>query len=399
MTTLPDVAPARPADSVPVRTARARPVHRWVAPLGLTLIAALVVALASPTQTRLAIQVAIYAIAAIGLSVLAGTARLVSLGTSAFLGLGAFTTATVIEAGLEFELALIAGTAACMAAGLILSPVAGRLAGIFLAILTVGVALLAQHVFRIATAWTGGTAGTLVGDPVVAGIRITEDLQFAGSAVAGETAYFVVCAVLLVLVATLTGNLLRSRTGRALQTLSASATTARSFGISPTRYRSTVFVYSSALAGLAGGLLAGYTGFISYEQFNLEIGVQLLAVVVLGGLGSVYAVIAASVVLIALPELVLAFRDVLPFVAANGSTQGLTADQLSAILFGLTLAIVMVVDPSGLAGLARRLRGRAARRSTPTDGATRPSPSRPEASVPPGSYPSDPTTPSPRSTR
>lgn len=350
---------------------------RWLPAVLLAASAFAVVLLASPSQTRLAIMVAIYAIAAIGLSVLSGTARLVSLGTSAFLGLGAFTTTSVIAAGFEFEVALTAAVAACMLAGLILSPVAGRLTGIFLAILTVGLALLAQHVFRIAGAWTGGTAGTEVGDPVVAGIRIGDDLVLGGLAVPGETAYFVVCALLLLLVAAATRNLLLSRTGRALQAMSGSPVTARSFGISPVRYRSIAFVYSSALAGLAGGLLAGYTGFLSYEQFNLEIGVQLLAVVVLGGLGSVYGVIAAAIVLVALPEIVLAMRDILPLVAANGATDGLTADQLSAVLYGLAIVVVVVVEPAGLAGLTRRLRRRRDRRRAtsahpaPTDATAR----------------------------
>ncbi len=173
--------------------------------------------------------------------------------------------------------------------------------------------------------------------------------------VPGDTVYFLVCAFVLLLSALATTNLLRSRTGRALRTLAASPVTARSFGISPARYRSTSFLYSSALAGIAGGLFGGYSGFLSYEQFSVELSIQLLAVVVLGGLGSVYGVVAAAAILVGLPELVLALQQWLPFVAAAGSTEGFTADQFSAVVFGLALALVMVAEPGGLAGLWHRL--------------------------------------------
>jgi branched-chain amino acid transport system permease protein len=117
---------------------------------------------------------------------------------------------------------------------------------------------------------------------------------------------------------------------------------------------------------VGGGLFAGYSGFISYEQFSVELSIQLLAVVVLGGLGSVYGVVVAAVVLVGLPELVLASHRLLPFVAPVGSTDGVTADQFSAVLYGLALAVVMVVEPRGLAGLSRRLLSRLGRVTLPS---------------------------------
>ncbi|MGI8694580.1 MAG: branched-chain amino acid ABC transporter permease [Geodermatophilaceae bacterium] len=338
--------------------------QRWHAPLILAAAIALVAIVASPSQTRLGIVIACYAIAGIGLSVLAGTTRIVNLGVSAFFGLGAFVTASLIPV-VELPIALVAAAVASMLLGLVLSPVAGRLTGVFMAILTVGVALLAQHVFRILPGWTGGTAGRTVEDPVVAGIRVTEDIIVSGTTVPGETVYFLVCAVLLVLTAVATTNLLRSRSGRALSTLAASPVTARSFGISPARYRSMAFLYSSALAGIAGGLFAGYSGFVSYEQFSVELSIQLLAVVVLGGLGSVYGIVVAAVILVGLPEVVLSLRGWLPFVAGSGSTEGFTADQFSAVLYGLALAVVMVAEPRGLTGLWHRFHTSRAARAIP----------------------------------
>ena len=124
----------------------------------------------------------------------------------------------------------------------------------------------------------------------------------------GEVGWLLGCSLVLVLAVVTTSNLLRSRIGRALSTLATSPVAARSFGISPARLRSTAFLYSSALAAVGGGLFAGYSGFVTYEQFNVELSSELPAVVVLGGLGSVYGVVIAAVVLVGLPELVLALH-------------------------------------------------------------------------------------------
>lgn len=339
-----------PGDAV--RSARSRRI--WPGVFALIAVIALTAILGSPTQLRSAILVVCYGVAAIGLSVLAGTTRIVNLGVAAFFGLGAFVCAALLPV-VELPVALAAAAGAGMVLGLVMAPIAGRLTGVFMAILTVGLTLLAQHVFRILPGWTGGTAGRTVDDPIVGGVRVNRDVVVGGATVSGEVGYLLVCSLVLVLVVVATSNLLRSRIGRALNTLATSAVAARSFGISPARLRSTAFLYSSALAAVGGGLFAGYSGFATYEQFNVELSIELLAVVVLGGLGSVYGVLIAALVLVGLPELVLALHHWLPFIAPAGSTDGITAEQFSAVLFGVALAVVMVVEPAGLAGLARRV--------------------------------------------
>lgn len=363
LATTSDAGPPGSVDEAPDRgrEVRCRRRSALTPPLVMLAVIGLVAAFTTPLQARLGTVTACYAIAGIGLSVLAGTTRIVNLGVSAFFGLGAFVTAGVLST-LELPIALALAAIACMVLGLVVAPVAGRLTGIFMAIVTVGLALLGQHIFRISTAWTGGTAGRTVDPPVMAGLQVTRDLTVGGAALDGQVVYFVVCATILVLTALATTNLLRARAGRALSTLAASPVAARSFGISPVRYRSVAFVYSSALTGIAGGLLAGQSGFISYEQFNVDLSIELLAVVVLGGLGSVYGVVVAAAILVLLPEVVMASSGALPFIAAGGGTEGITAEQFSAVLYGLALVIVMVIEPRGLSGLWQRARTSRSRR-------------------------------------
>lgn len=362
MTTPTERPPIRPlGDPAPSQARRA-----WLPPVLLLAAVAVVSVIGSPVVVRLATLAAIYAIVAIGLSVLSGTARIVSLCSSAFVGLGAFVAASLLDR-LQLPVAVIVAAAACMGVGLLISPIAGRLSGVFFAILTIGVALLAQHIFRIATGWTGGTAGLVVADPMIGGIVVNRAISLGSVTVLGDTVYFGVCAVVLLLVTVATTHLLRARTGRALATLASSTVTARSFGINPARYRSTAFIFSSSLAGVAGALLASFSGFLGYEQFGVELSIQLLAVVVLGGLGSVYGVLIASVILVGLPEVVLSLRSVLPVIAPAGSTTGITAEQVSTVLYGLALVVVMVAEPDGLAGLWRRLTAFRSRSPQDTD--------------------------------
>ena len=168
--------------------------------------------------------------------------------------------------------------------------------------------------------------------------------------------FLVIAAVLLVLVATTSTTLLKSRIGRAWFTVGESPITARSFGINPTSYRALAIVHSSALAGLGGGMLALTSGFVSWDQFDLVMGVNLLAVVVLGGLGSVYGVIAASAVLYTLPVLVSKGSSFIPLVTTDLTRSGLSPEQFTTVLYGVALVFVMVLEPGGFAAIMRRAR-------------------------------------------
>jgi branched-chain amino acid transport system permease protein len=310
---------------------------------------------------------AIFGIAAIGLTVLAGPTRVVNLGASTFIGLGAFVAAylnNVVK--LDFALSMLAATSACIAVGWIIAPIASRLAGVYIAVITVGIAFLAQHIFRIAEPFTGGTVGVQLTSIPFLGLDLSQPTQVGGLVLDTRLVYFLLCAVVLVLVTVAASQLLRSRIGRALQVIGTSSLTARSFGISPSRYRGVAFVFSAGLGGLAGALLAGSQGFVAWDQFDLILSVNLIAVIVLGGLGSVYGAIVGAAILYALPVAVNAFAGSLPFLASASSSDGLSPEQFTSVLYGLALVLVMILEPGGLAALLARARARLESPAAPT---------------------------------
>jgi branched-chain amino acid transport system permease protein len=343
--------------------------RRMAAPSLVILVVVLAaVAVAGPGDVMsVATTAAIFGIAAIGLTVLAGPTRVVNLGASTFIGLGAFVAAylnNVVK--LDFALSMLAAMAACIAVGWIIAPIASRLAGVYIAVITVGIAFLAQHIFRIAEPFTGGTVGVQLTSVPFLGLDLSQPTQVGGLVLDTRLVYFILCAVVLVLVTVAASQLLRSRVGRALQVIGTSSLTARSFGISPSRYRGVAFVFSAALGGLAGALLAGSQGFVAWDQFDLILSVNLIAVIVLGGLGSVYGAIVGAAILYALPVVVNAFAGSLPFLASASSSDGLSPEQFTSVLYGLALVLVMILEPGGLAALLARARARLESPAAPT---------------------------------
>jgi branched-chain amino acid transport system permease protein len=343
--------------------------RRMPAPSLVILVVVLAaVAVAGPGDVMsVATTAAIFGIAAIGLTVLAGPTRVVNLGASTFIGLGAFVAAylnNVVK--LDFALSMLAAMAACIAVGWIIAPIASRLAGVYIAVITVGIAFLAQHIFRIAEPFTGGTVGVQLTSVPFLGLDLSQPTQVGGLVLDTRLVYFILCAVVLVLVTVAASQLLRSRVGRALQVIGTSSLTARSFGISPSRYRGVAFVFSAALGGLAGALLAGSQGFVAWDQFDLILSVNLIAVIVLGGLGSVYGAIVGAAILYALPVVVNAFAGSLPFLASASSSDGLSPEQFTSVLYGLALVLVMILEPGGLAALLARARARLESPAAPT---------------------------------
>ncbi|MEU1405650.1 branched-chain amino acid ABC transporter permease [Streptomyces sp. NPDC005728] len=299
---------------------------------------------------------AIFGIAGIGLTVLAGPTRIVNLGSSCFIGVGAFTTAYVNNVyAPNFLISLSAAAAVCLVLGWAVAPIASRLAGVYIAVITVGLAFLGQHVFRIADGWTGGTVGVLLTDIPFFGANLAGPAQFGNLVIERSLAYFLLCSVVLALCVIASTRLLDSRIGRALHVVGTSSITARSFGINPARYRGTALVFSAVLCGLAGGLLAGQQSFVSWEQFDMLMSVDLIAVIVLGGMGSVYGAVIGAAVLYSLPQIVEALAPYLPYVTVGPSGNGLSPEQFTAVVYGAALVVVMVLEPRGLATLASRI--------------------------------------------
>ncbi|MFE1322405.1 branched-chain amino acid ABC transporter permease [Kitasatospora phosalacinea] len=309
-------------------------------------------------------------VAAIGLTLLSGTAGQLSLGHSFFLAVGAYgytwLADTPHRAGLQhlsgLALPPLAAFAAAVllagAAGALFSPISGRLRGMYLGIATLALVFLGQHVLLNATPVTGGFNGravppmSVLGHPFdSSGTTTVLGVPFGGLE---QLWYF---GLLLVLLACLAArNLLRGRPGRALGALRDSEVAAAVMGVPTARARAAAFTVSSMYAGAGGALLALAFQRIVPDHFGLALSMDFLAMVVVGGLGSVGGAAAGAVFVTLLPHLLGRYAELLPLVVAPGSTEaGLTAPDAARFLYGAALVLTLLFSPAGLARLPGRL--------------------------------------------
>lgn len=280
----------------------------------------------------------VYAIAGLGLMVLAGFTGLVSLGHAAFLGVGAYAQANLVGLGVPFPLALLASGALAACVGVLVGLPALRVKGIYLAIATLALGFIVEEVLARWESVTGGNSGMLVKSPALFGweLRSAEALYYVS---------LVVC--ILVTLGVL--NLLRSSTGRAFIALRDSEVSAQSMGIHLARYKTLSFAISAGIVGLAGGLYAHMLRFLSPEQFSIVQSIDLLLLVVIGGLGSVHGAFLGAIFIITMPQLISLTKDFLP--AAIGQATG-----LQAVVFGAVLIAFVLFEPMGMYGRWLKIR-------------------------------------------
>jgi branched-chain amino acid transport system permease protein len=306
-------------------------------------------------------------VGAIGLNLLVGTSGQLSLAHAFFLAVGAVTytfvsgspggVATQVS-GLEWPplVGMVLGVLLAGLAGLIFSPVAARLRGIYLGVASLGLVFIGIHVLNTWETVTGGFNGRISPDFSLFGFSFgsTDPRLFvAGVPFREPHRLWYLGLVLAVLSYIFARNLLRSRPGRALQTLRDSEVAASVMGVNVQRYKARVFLVSSMYAGLAGVLYALSIGSIAPESFGLLLSINFLAMIVLGGLGSVGGAAAGAVFVSALPLVFQRYADILPFVSGPGQP-GIAAGEAARYLFGLAVVLVILFEPGGLAGFARR---------------------------------------------
>jgi branched-chain amino acid transport system permease protein len=310
-------------------------------------------------------------VGAIGLNLLVGTSGLLSLGHAFFLAVGATSYAFVSGEsggigiaklsglGLPPSIGLVVGVLLAGLAGLIFSPIAARLRGIYLGIASLGLVFIGDHILNTWSSVTGGFNGRLVPYFSLFGFEFS-DLENPPLTVLGvpfgqaERLWYLGLA-LCVAAAWFAANLIRSRPGRALQTLRDSEVAAAVMGVNVRDYKAKAFMVSSMYAGLAGVLYALSIGSVAPESFGLVLSIQFLAMIVLGGLGSVAGSILGATFVSALPLVFQEYAGSLPFIVNPGES-GIVASQAAAFLYGLAIVLVVLFEPGGLAGLVRRLR-------------------------------------------
>lgn len=291
-------------------------------------------------------QVLIWALAGTGLLVLVGQAGQVSFGHGAFLAIGCYANLILqTRLGLPFLIALPLGGMAAGLAGLALALPAARLHGIYLAIATLAIAVLTEDVIVAAAPWTGGIGGMAAPDIALFGHVINRYDDAASF-------YWLTLAVALLALLAI-ANLRRSASGRAIAAIGNSEISARALGIDVARTKALAFAISATLTGLAGALLGHYLGFVNHDAFSLVVSIQLLTMIVIGGLGSLHGAFFGAMVIVILPQALAWARDL--GAAATGSA-AVTVPGLEAGLFGVILALFILFEPTGLYGRWIKLR-------------------------------------------
>ena len=274
-----------------------------------------------------AIRIAVNATLAIALNLLIGYAGQISLGHAAFFGLGAYGSAILTGAfGWPPIAALVVSAAAVGALAYLVGRAILRLEGHYLAMATLGLGVVASIALGNEVALTGGPDGMAVPDFSVLGWRL-----------AGETSWYWAFAALLIAAIVLAGNLVDSPAGRALRALRGSQTAARALGVDAAGFKTRVFVLSAVAAAVVGSLYAHYEGFVTPSLAAFPKSMQLVTMVAVGGMASIWGSVLGAALLSLAPELLARFQG------------------YETIGYGALLVATMIFLPRGIApSLAER---------------------------------------------
>lgn len=282
----------------------------------------------------------IWAIAGMGLMVLVGQSGQASLGHAAFLAIGCYANVLLQERlGLPFILSFpLAGLIAGFAGVLLAIPTA-RLHGIYLAIATLAIAILTDDIIVLAEPLTGGVTGLMTPTISIFGLEVDRY-------VTPDRFYWLVLLV-VVLTVLVYRNLLRAPLGRAFAAVRDSEVSAQAMGVNVARTKATAFGISTAITGLAGALMGHFAGVFNNETFSIIISIQLLLMIVIGGLGSIHGAFFGAIVVALLPQAIALSRD---FVGGLLGTGSMAIPGLESAVFGVILILFILFEPTGIYG-------------------------------------------------
>lgn len=300
----------------------------------------------------------IAAIGAIGLNLLTGYTGQISLGHAFFIGTGAYTAAQLGgEAGLPMPLWLAGAALLGAAIGALIGPFALRLRGPYLVIVSLGLVVVGEHLFRNLDGVTGGNSGTAVDAPAtLAGVDFA-DLRFLGQDFSLNQGFFWLIWGLVLMTALVAKNLVRTRPGRAMQAVRDRDLAAEVIGVRTGRYKVGAFAVSSAMAALSGALLGSYQQFVAPEEFGLLLSIQYLAIIIVGGIGTIFGAIVGALLIGGMPGLIEEYSDSLPFVTTSATDSGfISVASLNQVIFGVLIVIFLIFEPRGVAAMWSRVK-------------------------------------------
>jgi branched-chain amino acid transport system permease protein len=302
----------------------------WLAPAavaGLPLVL-------DPIALRRTASLIVLSLAVLGVVVATGYTGLISLGHGAFVGLGAFAMGAFLDlAGLPFPAAVAASFGCCWAVGWLFGLPALRIRGVYLALITLGLAVVFPSLAKRLPVVTGGVTGRAVRSTLDAPAWLGDDHTV--------TWRYLFCLSVVALMFWLTANVVRGRPGRAMQAVRDGETSAATFGVNVVGTKAGAFALSAGLAGTAGALQVVLFPFVSHEQFDVFLSLRLYAAAVIGGVGSLMGAIYGVVALVAVPALNDAF--------------GLLSND--ALVFGVGLILLTFIAPGGIAAWLRQAAG------------------------------------------
>jgi branched-chain amino acid transport system permease protein len=260
-------------------------------------------------------------ILAISLNLLMGYAGQISLGHAAFFGIGAYASAILTTRyGINPWFAMLAGAMATATLAWSVSRPILKLKGHYLAMATLGLGIIIHIVFVQADTFTGGPDG-------MSGIP---ELTIAGFAINSDLKWYAVTACCMLFTVWISLNIISSRPGRALAAIHGSEVAAEMAGIDTASVKTGIFVFSTVIASVAGSLFAHQQAFVSPESFSFFYSIELVTMVVLGGLASTFGAVMGAVILSLLPEFLVVFED------------------FEVMIYGAVLMTIMIFLPEGL---------------------------------------------------
>ncbi len=330
----------------------------YVVSYGL-LIAVLLIApyvLSSYLMSQL-VFVCIYATVGVALLILTGFTGQASLGHAAFLAIGAYTAGYLQQFNVPFPVYFLAAGLLTGIVGALVGFPALRLQGIYLVIATISFAFIVEEILARWESVTNGNEGMRVKALSLLGVPVPRD----------SPAFYFLCLAVLILTIVGTLNLLRSPTGRAFVAIRDSETAARSMGINVALYKVKSFAISAAITGFAGVLFAHKLSFISPEMFTLQLSIEFIIVILIGGIFSLHGAVLGAIFIVMIDPFLTYLKDDMPGIIAgvaatlgagqeraghiqDGAAAFASLNGLKGAIYGIIIVLFVLFEPLGLYG-------------------------------------------------
>jgi branched-chain amino acid transport system permease protein len=322
----------------------------------------------------------IFALGVLALNLLTGYAGQVSLGHATFIGAGAYAAGyfgSDLHIGGKklpfFAWLILSAIVGALISGII-GPFALRLRGDYLAVITVGMLVFAEHIFNAWADVTGGTPGksglpqpsiTLWKDKVMQFSNKDGEADFFGFLFSRNQGYFWLVWGLVAVAVILCNNLVRSRQGRAMMAVRDRDLSAEAIGVELSQTKSKVFAMCGALAGLSGAIYGGYIQSVTPEFFNLNLSIQYVAMMIVGGSGTIAGSVMGALVVGSLDRVIDRFkwiftrqplRTIFFFISTDSNSAGMKLPNFVRMLYGILIVVFLIYFPNGVVALWHRIK-------------------------------------------